>query len=96
MANSTLTRELHRNSSKRGVHKWERSQKQAEKRRKRTQGNRAIRKAVWFSVKHYLVEEQWSLEQISGCLAKKGIKISPETYAWCREDNGIMKTCTHI
>ena len=86
MANSTLTRELHRNSSKRGVYKWEISQRQAEKRRKRTPGNRAIRKAVWFS-KHYLVEEQWSPEQISGYLAKKGIKISHETiYAWNRED----------
>ena len=87
VANSTITRELHRNSSKHGVYKWEISQKQAEKRRKRTQGNRAIRKAVWFSVKHYLVEEQWSPEQISGDLAKKGIKISHETiYAWIREN----------
>lgn len=77
----------HRNSSKRGVYKWEISQKQVEKRCKRTPGNRAIRKVVWFSVKHYLVEEQWSLEQISGYLAKKGIKISHETiYAWNRED----------
>lgn len=97
VANSTITRELHRNSSKRGVYKWEIFQKQAEKRRKRTPGNRAIRKVVWFSVKHYLVEEQWSPEQISGYLAKKGIKISHETiYAWIREDNGIMETCTHI
>lgn len=87
VANSTITRELHRNSSKRGVYKWEISQKQAEKRRKRTPGNRAIRKTVWCSVKHYLVEEQWSPEQISGYLAKKGIKISHETiYAWIRKD----------
>ena len=57
VANSTITRELHCNSSKRGVYKWEISQKQAEKRRKRTPSNRAIRKAVWFYVKHYLVEE---------------------------------------
>ena len=42
VTNSTLTRELHRNSSKRGVHKWERYQKQVEKRRKRTPGNRVI------------------------------------------------------
>lgn len=49
VTNSTLTRELHRNSSKRGVYKWEISHKQAEKRCKRTQGNRAIRKAVWLS-----------------------------------------------
>lgn len=87
VSNSTITRELQRNSSKRGVYKWEIAQKQAEKRSKRTPGNRAISKAIWSSVKHYLVDEQWSPEQISGHLAKDGIKISHETiYAWIRED----------
>lgn len=87
VSNSTITRELQRNSSKRGVYKWEIAQKQAEKRSKRTPGNRAISKAIWSSIKHYLVDEQWSPEQISGYLAKDGIKISHETiYAWIRED----------
>lgn len=87
VSNSTITRELQRNSSKRGIYKWEIAQKQAEKRSKRTPGNRAISKAIWSSVKHYLVDEQWSPEQISGYLAKDGIKISHETiYAWIRED----------
>lgn len=87
VSNSTITRELQRNSSKRGVYKWEIAQKQAEKRSKRTSGNRAISKAIWSSVKHYLVDEQWSPEQISGYLSKDGIKISHETiYAWIRED----------
>lgn len=87
VSNSTITRELQRNSSKRGVYKWEIAQKQAEKRSKRTPDNRAISKAIWSSVKHYLVDEQWSPEQISGYLAKDGIKISHETiYAWIRED----------
>lgn len=87
VSNSTITRKLQRNSSKRGDYKWEIAQKQAEKRSKRTPGNRAISKAIWSSVKHYLVDEQWSPEQISGYLAKDGIKISHETiYAWIRED----------
>lgn len=87
VSNSTITRELQRNSSKRGVYKWEIAQKQAEKRSKRTPGNRTISKAIWSSVKHYLVDEQWSPEQISGYLAKDDIKISHETiYAWIRED----------
>lgn len=87
VSNSTITRELQHNSSKRGVYKWEIAQKQAEKRSKRTPGNRAISKAIWSSVKHYLVDEQWSPEQISGYLAKDDIKISHETiYAWIRED----------
>ena len=87
VSNSTITRELQRNSNKRGVYKWEIAQKQAEKRSKRTPGNRAISKAIWSSVKHYLVDKQWSPEQISGYLAKDDIKISHETiYAWIRED----------
>lgn len=57
VSNSTITRELQRNSSKRGVYKWEIAQKQAEKRSKRTPGNRAISKAIWSSVKHYLVDK---------------------------------------
>ena len=78
---------MQRNSSKRGVYKWEIAQKQAEKRSKRTPGNRAISKAIWSSVKPYLVDKQWSPEQISGYLAKDDIKISHETiYAWIRED----------
>ena len=93
VSNSTITRELQRNSSKRGVYKWEIAQKQAEKRSKRTPGNRAISKAIWSSVKHYLVDKQWSPEQISGYLAKDGIKISHETiYAWIREDKRKRRT----
>jgi len=87
VSTSTITRELQRNSSKRGVYKWNKAQKQAEHRSRRSPGNRAISKAVWSSVQHYLADEQWSPEQISGFLAKDGIKISHETiYTWIRED----------
>lgn len=87
VSNSTITRELQRNSGRRGVYSWERAQRQAEKRSKRTPGNRSVSKAVWSSVRHYLVDEQWSPEQISGFLSKDGIRISHETiYAWIRED----------
>ena len=96
VANSTITRELHRNSSKRGVYKWEIFQKQAEKRRKRTPGNRAIRKVVWFSVKHYLVEEQWSPEQISGYLAKKASKFHTRPYTHGLEKTTELWKLVHI
>lgn len=87
VSNSTITRELQRKSNKLGVYKRERAQKQAEKRSRRTPDNRAISKAIWNSVKHYLTDEQWSPEQISVYLAKDGIRISYETiYAWIRED----------
>lgn len=84
---STVTRELKRNSSQRGVYKWDKTHKQAEKRSKRSPGNRAISKVIWDEVRHHLVNDQWSPEQISGYLAKSGSKISHETiYKWIRID----------
>ena len=84
---STVTRELKRNSSQRGVYKWDKAHKQAEKRSKRSPGNRAISKVIWDEVRHHLVNDQWSPEQISGYLAKSGFKISHETiYKWIRID----------
>lgn len=84
---STVTRELKRNSSQCGVYKWDKAHKQAEKRSKRSPGNRAISKVIWDEVRHHLVNDQWSPEQISGYLAKSGSKISHETiYKWIRID----------
>ena len=84
---STVTRELKRNSSQRGVYKWDWAQKRADKRSRRQPGNRAISKAVWSEVRHHLVDDQWSPEQISGYLARDGIRISHETiYKWIRQD----------
>ena len=84
---STITRELRRNSSQRGVYKWEWAQKHADKRSRRQPGNRAISKAVWGEVRRHLVNDQWSPEQISGYLARDGIRISHETiYKWIRQD----------
>ena len=84
---STITRELRRNSSQRGVYKWDWAQKHADKRSRRQPGNRAISKAVWGEVRRHLVNDQWSPEQISGYLARDGIRISHETiYKWIRQD----------
>ena len=84
---STVMRELKRNSSQRGVYKWDKAHKQAEKRSRRMPGNRAISKVVWDEVRRHLINDQWSPEQISGYLAKDGFKISHETiYKWIRID----------
>ena len=50
---STITRELKRNSSQRGVYKWDWAQKHADKRSRRQPGNRAIGKAVWDEVRRH-------------------------------------------
>jgi IS30 family transposase len=69
------------------VYKWDWAQKRADKRSRRQPGNRAISKAVWSEVRQHLVDDQWSPEQISGYLARDGIRISHETiYKWIRQD----------
>ena len=84
---STVTRELRRNSNRRGVYKWDKAQKQAEDRSRRTPGNRSISRLVWDEVRRHLIYDQWSPEQISGYLAKQGFRISHETiYKWIRAD----------
>ena len=42
---------------------------------------------MWGEVRRHLVNDQWSPEQISGYLARDGIRISHETiYKWIRQD----------
>lgn len=101
VSNSTITRELKRNSSSRGVYRWDKAQRQAEKRRCRAPGNRSIKPHVREMAIGLLRREQWSPEQISGYLAGKGHKISHETiYAIIRKDKyeergTLYKHCRH-
>lgn len=101
VSNSTITRELRRNSSKRGMYKWDKAQRQAEKRRHQVPGNRSIKPFVRNMAIDLLKQKQWSPEQISGHLAKRGHKISHETiYAIIRKDKYenrgcLYKNCRH-
>lgn len=101
VSNSTITRELKRNSSSRGVYNWDKAQRQAEKRKRRAPGNRSIKPYVCKMAIDLLKQEQWSPEQISGYLAKEGVKISHETiYAIIRRDKyigrgSLYKHCRH-
>ena len=76
---STMSRELRRNSRVRGRYNWETAQANAVQTKRRKPGYRSIDKDVMEGAKHLLVTEQWSLEQISGVLAKDGKYISHET-----------------
>ena len=87
MSNSTITRELKRNSSTRGVYKWDKAQRRAEKHKHQVPGNRSVKSLVRDMDIDLLKRYQWSSEQISGYLARKGYKISHETiYAIIRKD----------
>ena len=101
VSNSTVTRELRRNSSSRGVYKWDKAQRLAEKRKHQMPGNRSIKPFVRDMAIGLLKQRQWSPEQISGYLAKKGYRISHETiYAIIRKDKyenrgSLYKHCRH-
>ena len=56
-------------------------------------GNRAVSQSLAWRVKELITGEQWSPKQISGYLAKVGVKISHETiYKMIR--NGASSTLT--
>lgn len=96
---STVCREIRRNSSKRGYN-YAIAQEVSEYRKERSPGNHAIKEEVWKLVLKFLVEEQWSPEQISGYLANRGISISHETiYKRIRRDKAeggcLYRQCRH-
>ena len=84
---STVSREIKRNSGKRGYHPKLAHEMACERRQWRVSRNHAIKRDVRERCLSYLVEEQWSPEQISGYLAREGIRVSHETiYKWIRKD----------
>ena len=101
VSNSTITRELKRNSSSRGVYKWDKAQQQPEKRRHKSPGNHSIKPYVRTMAIDLQKHEWWSPEQISGYFALKGVKILHETiYSIIREDKyvnrgSLYKFCRH-
>ena len=85
---STISRELRRNRTDKGNYlPWEAHAK-AMARRERTVGNSAKDPVLMWRVRQLLVEEQWSPRQISGALAREGVRISHETiYRMIRADD---------
>ena len=100
VSQSTVSREIRRNSGVRGRYNWETAQANAVQTKRKKPGNHSINKDVMEEAKHLLVTEQWSPEQISGVLAKDGKYISHETiYRMIRKDKAeggtLYKHCRH-
>ena len=72
ISQSTLSRELRRNSTRSGKYIWFK----AMERRKRSTRNAALAPELVWRIKQLIIEEQWSPRQISGVLKKKGIGAS--------------------
>lgn len=97
---STISREIKRNSGCRNKYNPETAQSNAVYKRRRAPGNRAIKEDLRVMEEMLLIIEQWSPEQISGYLAKDGLRISHETiYRIIRKDKvrggDLYTNCRH-
>jgi IS30 family transposase len=97
---STVWRERHRNSLKRGGYSSDFAQELAAERKCRQPGNRAVPESVKRRAVRLLSEKQWSPQQISGRLALSGDRISHETiYSIVRKDKldggTLYRNCRH-
>lgn len=76
---STLSRELKRNSTEKGNYLWNRAHERAMARRKRTTANKRLNTLLVWRVKQMLIKHQWSPEQIQGVLSREGTSISVQS-----------------
>lgn len=100
VSESTLSREIRRNSGQRGYH-WQQAQVKAIDRQRRLQNYRNLTMEIRKLIRSKITEEQWSPAQIVGYLRKKGKPaVCVETiYAYIRADkeNGgaLWMHCRH-
>lgn len=73
---STLSRELKRNSTEKGNYLPWKAQQKAMERRKRTVTNRRLDPLLVAQIKRWIIESDWSPEQICGVLKGQGISVS--------------------
>ena len=98
VSESTVSREIKRNSTKNGKYVWIQADERAKRKKCRAPGNRAVKPEVRWQVEQLIKDEQWSPKQIAGVLAKDGIRISHETiYKFIREDETgeLARHCRH-
>lgn len=100
VSESTLCREIKRNSGQRGYH-WKQAHAKAEGRQRRLQNYRNLTPELRNFIRDRMTEEQWSPAQIVGWLRRQGKKsVCIETvYAYIRADkeNGgnLWSHCRH-
>lgn len=100
VSESTVYREVRRNSGKRGNYTHGLAQELADERKERLPGNRKTPGWVMDKALRLVREEQWSPEQVSGRMAIEGVRVSHETiYKAIRRDKeaggGLYKNCRH-
>ena len=79
ISQSTLSRELRRNSTRSGKYIWFKAHAKAVERRRRSTRNAALAPELVWRIKQLIIEEQWSPRQISGVLKKEGVSVSHQS-----------------
>jgi len=79
VSQSTVSREVRRNSKADGEYVFTYAEKQAQSRKHGFKGNHRKPDELWWRVERLLVEEDWSPGQIAGVLRKEGISICKQT-----------------
>ena len=95
---STLSREISRNSTDKGNYLWDKAHTKAIERRKRTTANKKKDPAIVWEALDLLKEEDWSPQQISAVMKKNGKLISHELiYRYIRADESgrLASHCRH-
>lgn len=95
---STLSREIRRNSTDKGNYLWDKAHAKAMERRKRATSNRSKDPAIIWEALNLLKDEDWSPEQISADMKKRGKDISHELiYRHIRADESgeLASHCRH-
>ena len=75
---STISREVKRNSNQDGKYVFTVAQTKCESRKHSTLGNHRKDAILWWRVEQMIKDEDWSPRQICGVLAKEGIHIYPQ------------------
>ena len=95
---STLCRELKRNSTAKGNYLWDKAHAKAMERRKRSPSNKKLDSTLVWRIKQMIIDHQWSPEQIRGVLDKEGISVSIQTiYNIIKADESgeLRRNCRH-
>ena len=73
---STLCREIKRNSTAKGNYLWDKAHAKALERRKRVTANKRLDSILVWRIKQMIIDYQWSPEQIRGVLSREGVSVS--------------------
>lgn len=95
---STLSREIRRNSTAKGNYLWDKAHAKAMERRKRSTSNKKLDSTLVWKIKQMIIDSQWSPEQICGVLGKEGISVSIQTvYNIINADESgeLRRNCRH-